>query len=418
MAFRMLIAGDFAGAARQRPAAPIEIDRDNFDAVLARVRPVIELPIAGPDGQPVAIEVRELDDLHPDRIWQSLPMFKAIRVTALPGIGPTRGISVNLLDDVLANTAENYSERDPWKQTLEGIATRHAAAKESAEQERRSSDVQKAAELLMQAILHSGPFRAIEAAWRGIDLVVRRVETSEDVKIFITDVHKGRVTEIFADAGDGWSVVLGNFSFAPSDADLKLLGNIAHAAAEAQTPFVAGAHRLLLGCDENDAVTDPREWKRLPEAADALWRALRRSPEAAWAGLAFPRFLVRLPYGRQLASTEEFPFEETSGNFSRRDFAWANPVFACAAMLGESAAEFGEPGEVHELDDLPVCTWRSDGEARFQAPGEVLLTDRAAEAVLERGLIPLMSSKHGNEIRAPRFQSIADPPLELEFPDA
>ncbi len=410
MPFRMLMAGDFAGAARQRPGAPIEVDRDNFHSVIARLRPVIELPIAGPDGQPVTIAVQELEDLDPDRIWQKLPMFRAIRATALPDMQPDRSVSTNLLDDVLASTAATYSasEGDAWKQTIESIASRYSAPKPTPAEERRSSDVQRAAELLMQAILHAAPFRALETAWRGLDLVVRRVDTGEDVKIFIADMPKARVPELFGDAGDGWSVVLGNFSFGPSDSDLKLLGNIARAAAEAKTPFVAGGHRSLLGCDENDEVTDPREWKLLPEAAGALWQALRRSPEAAWAGLAFPRFLVRLPYGKELASTDEFPFEETHGNFSHRDFAWANPIFACAAMLGESA---------NKLEDMPACTWRSDGELRFQPPGEVLLTDRAAEAVLERGLIPLMSSKHGNEIRAPRFQSIADPPLELEFPD-
>ena len=45
------------------------------------------------------------------------------------------------------------------------------------------------------------------------------------------------------------------------------------------------------------------------ELAEA-WRALRRLPEAGWIGLILPRFLLRLPYGKETASTERFDFEE------------------------------------------------------------------------------------------------------------
>jgi type VI secretion system protein ImpC len=38
-----------------------------------------------------------------------------------------------------------------------------------------------------------------------------------------------------------------------------------------------------------------------------------------------------------------------------------------------------------------------------------LLTEDAAEAILDRGLMPLMSIKAADTIRMPRFQSIAMP---------
>ena len=40
---------------------------------------------------------------------------------------------------------------------------------------------------------------------------------------------------------------------------------------------------------------------------------------------------------------------------------------------------------------------------------EVLLTERAAEIVLERGLMPLLSFRDRDRIRLARFQSVREP---------
>jgi predicted component of type VI protein secretion system len=125
---------------------------------------------------------------------------------------------------------------------------------------------------------------------------------------------------------------------------------------------------------------------------------------------------MRLPYGADSSPCEEFPFEEMDAHVVIDDLAWANPVFACAALLGQSWIDFGEADAGHDLDGMLSYSWREGGEARFQPVGEALLTDRAVEVILDRGLIPLMSSKYGSEIRIPRFQSAADPTLPLEFP--
>src|SRR5258708_37474432 len=56
-----LVLGDFGG----RAAAPMAIDRDNFDGVLSRM----DVHVAG-------TPFRELDDFHPDRLFQRLPLFR------------------------------------------------------------------------------------------------------------------------------------------------------------------------------------------------------------------------------------------------------------------------------------------------------------------------------------------------------
>jgi hypothetical protein len=42
-----------------------------------------------------------------------------------------------------------------------------------------------------------------------------------------------------------------------------------------------------------------------------------------------------------------------------------------------------------------------------------LLPDRAAEALLDAGLIPVVADPSRNGLRIPRLQSIADPPRGL-----
>ena len=73
--FHILVVGDFTGGAGAvRKAVPI--DRDTFDAVLGALSPAIELPLGG---VPLRIQFRELEDFHPDRLFESLPPFQKLR---------------------------------------------------------------------------------------------------------------------------------------------------------------------------------------------------------------------------------------------------------------------------------------------------------------------------------------------------
>jgi type VI secretion system protein ImpC len=163
---------------------------------------------------------------------------------------------------------------------------------------------------------------------------------------------------------------------------------------------------------------DPARW-RIPtagkKAADA-WDALRALPEAAYVGLVLPRFLLRMPYGPDTDPVERFAFEEMPGDPVHKRYLWGNPAVACACML---AREFGAdpqgapPAEVRELDGLPLHVHESGGERRALPCAEVVLTERAAEAIMDRGIMPLLCYKGRDSVRLPRFQSIAEPPRSL-----
>jgi type VI secretion system protein ImpC len=142
------------------------------------------------------------------------------------------------------------------------------------------------------------------------------------------------------------------------------------------------------------------------------WVALRRLREASYAGLAVPRFLLRLPYGRKTRPAESFDFEEMNQAPDHEDFLWANPAFVCALLLARSFSDDGwgmRPGTHTEVDGLPLYVYEQDGESELIPCGEVLLTEKSAERILESGLMPLVSLKGQDSVRLVGFQSIADP---------
>jgi type VI secretion system protein ImpC len=71
------------------------------------------------------------------------------------------------------------------------------------------------------------------------------------------------------------------------------------------------------------------------------------------------------------------------------------------------------PGAVQEIDGLPAHTYREDGEVQLKPCAEVLLTEDAAEILLDRGIMPLASIKGTDRVRLVRFQSVAAPPAPL-----
>ncbi len=254
---------------------------------------------------------------------------------------------------------------------------------------------------------------------------MRRVPTDVNLKIFLLDMAKPELAadlvatfELLVDQAPGaepWSVLAGNYTFDQSADDAQLLARMAAVACHAGAPFLAAASARLLGCESLHATPSPYQWRSDNDAVER-WAAVRRLPQAAWIGLALPRFLMRLPYGKQTSPAETFAFEEFSAAPSHEDYLWANPAFACAFLLGEAFSESGwemRPGEIGEISGLPAHVYRADGESHLKPCAEALLTEDAAEAILDRGLMPLMSIKGADTIRMPRFQSIAMPAAPL-----
>ena len=482
--FRIAILGDFSGRANRgiseadtiAKRRTLFVDRDSFDQALARTGAEIHLAI-GDDA--LRLRFSDLEDFHPDRIFQHLEAFGKLRdlrgrlqdpstfqraanelglrssgsVSELrsagtsPAAAPkaTRLAAGSLLEEMIEQTesrvAEDRYKRKPdeVREFAQRVAEEHLVSPPDARQPEILSVIDRGIGGLMRAVLHNRDFQALEAIWRATFLLVRQLETGSQLKLYVIDISKDELAADLKSAADlrdtgmyrlmveqsvetpgaePWAMIVGNYAFGSESDDAAVLSRMAQIAHRAHAPFVAEASPRLLGCDSLASTPYPREWKASnPPAGD--WAALRRQPEADSVGLALPRFLLRLPYGKKTVPLESFDFDEFQELPKHEDYLWGNPGFAVALLLAQSFNEAGwdmKPGSISEIDRLPLHVYEKNGESESKPCAEVLLTEDAAQRILDEGLIPLVSFKDQDSARVMRFQSIAEPLRGLAGP--
>jgi type VI secretion system ImpC/EvpB family protein len=456
---RLLILSDLRGQTTDpTPLAdrPItRVDVDNLNDLLARYAPSVVL-----DGQ--RLQFRAFEDFHPDALVAALPVFGRLRDLRARLENPRTSAAAIAELDADASTPASASERESTQSagggdqsTLERLLGRRPsdpavqegpAAPTSIENLIRDAvaphivpapdphlpEILAAVDLalgdVMRGVLHDPGVQAVEAAWRGIAWLVSSLELGEDLELHLLHVTReelprqssgsdlwSRLVEREAQTEGGLelSALIGNYRFSATPEDLAALeamGALAHAA---DAPFVAECGASLLGSRAMAEQSDPREWQALDPAIDAQWRALRTGAAARHVGLALPRFLLRLPYGRRTDPVEAFRFEEQPSRPEHESFLWGNPALACAAVITRVLQVADAPAEAGTIGDLPAFTFSVDDEQRLQPCAEVCITDVGIDAILSRGIMPLVSFKDRNAVRLVRLQSIADPPAAL-----
>ncbi|MGP0021627.1 MAG: type VI secretion system contractile sheath domain-containing protein [Candidatus Sulfotelmatobacter sp.] len=480
--FCIAILGDFSGRANRgiSDAKTVGkrrawlVDRDNFDEVLARSGAEIQLPMD--ESGTLRVRFSEIDDFHPDRIFQRLEIFGKLRdlrarlqdpssfekaaelglrsrdsasQPAKPVPTPTRAPSAvqlasgSLLDDMIAQTESRGVTDGPRRPADEihdfaqRVVAQHLVSTPDPRQPEIVAVIDRAIGSLMRAILHNPEFQALEAAWRAVFLLVRQLETGSQLKLYLVDISKPELAADLSSATDlrstgayrllvgqsietpgaePWSIIVGNYSFGSATGDAEVLSRMARIASRARAPFLGAASPRLLGCSSWASTPQLRDWKAAPPELARAWVELRRLPEANAVGLALPRFLLRLPYGKKTAPLESFDFEEFPETPAHEDYLWGNPGFAVALLLAQSFSEAGwgmRPGTATEIDRLPLHICVRAGESESKPCSEVLLSEDAVERILEAGLMPLVSFKDQDRVRLGRFQSVADPPRGL-----
>jgi type VI secretion system protein ImpC len=445
-ALRVLLLGDFsarggigaAAPASRRPLVRLEVG--GIDQALAAVGPQLSLPATQP---PSLLAPRRLEDFHPDELFRALPMFAGLAEVRRRLLDPATFADTAAALERKAAPAEDVGstlERllgaprpapaapDPGdvSRFISAIVAPHVTPDIAARQRPLVAAVDEALCQHMRGLLQDRAFRRLEALWRAAHRLVGSIDSEEDIGVFLLDVARpelaGEGAALARRLGDGapdgrrWSLLVLDESFGPGDDDVALLAALAAMAAEVGAPLVAAASPALLGLRSLLDSPDPAGWPALGAEDAARWQALRQSPDAASLGLVMPRLLARLPYGAKTDPVESFPFDELGSARSHEAYLWANPAFGCAELVVAAFAAGRQPGEVLELADLPAHVYKEGGESRMQAPAEVYLADRAARALLDRGLMPLLSARDRNVVRLGRLQSVADPPGPLAIP--
>ncbi|WP_370287033.1 type VI secretion system contractile sheath small subunit [Pseudooceanicola nanhaiensis] len=459
--FRMAVFGDFTGRAGRglcaigddlaaRPAIPLDVD--TIDEVIEGFSTTLTLPI-GKDGAGIDVRLAELDDLHPDELYDKVAIFDALsglrqqlgtgsmaakaaeRLAAwgaahdTPVRLPKRSASTSVpagmrLSDfqrLIGDTTPREAAQGPADALIARIVGPHVVKAPDAGVAAMQGAVDEALSSAMRLVLHHPDFQAVEALWRSLDMLARRIETDSDLEIVLYDVSAAEIAadlaaqEDLSDSGlfrlltgvidpetgvGGFSALFGLYTFEETPPHAELLARLAQVAAHVDAPFFTALTPAYLETAKED---------RHPLVAQA-WDALRAMPEANYIGIASPRFLLRLPYGRKSDPCSAFDFEEFTPREGLSGMLWGNPVVLVAILLAAAHKKDGramEPGSVMSLGDMPFhyVTDRHGDQVALPCTERNLTSDPVQQS-LGRGIMPVVSLKGRNEVRLASFRAL------------
>ena len=122
------------------------------------------------------------------------------------------------------------------------------------------------------------------------------------------------------------------------------------------SPQIAGAAGapFVTGIAPDPLKTPMHDWHPLIKQA---WEALRALPASAYLGLATPRFLLRMPYGKKTDPIDAFAFEEFTREGGLSGMLWGHPALLAASLVAETWRRQGAAmklGSIATVGDLPV----------------------------------------------------------------
>jgi type VI secretion system protein ImpC len=437
---RIAILGDFgAGASRGRletgaklaARKPLKVEFDTLEAAMQRLGLALTLPL-GADGAPVTVELGDLDAFHPDAVYANVPVFAELaslrkrlqqtsqfaaasaevmawaanagpRASSLARKAAARGSAPSsraTLDDFARLTgrpsaaAKAHGAVDSLLRRVVGPFV-HAAA--SPNKDALVAAVDSGLSDAMRAVLHHPDFQTSESLWRGVDFVLRRLETGPQLQVHLLDMsaeefaadlsgvsdlsetglYKLLVEVPSQDADGGYTYVAACYQLDATPPHAELLGRAARVAAH------SGAS-LLVGIN-TDPFSDRKEPP--PRLVRDAFAALRALPEASFLGLFGPRFLLRHPYGKKSEPISAFAFEEFSREAGLRGMLWGHPALLALTVL----ARHGAPLVV---DDLAFHHYvDEDGDSVALPCTDRLISTNVASLLRQEGINAVMAHK-------------------------
>ena len=270
-------------------------------------------------------------------------------------------------------------------------------------------------------ILHHPTFQDLEATWRGINGLVENTNFDSNIQIALLDVSKDELhqdfdsnsTDVFSGAlfskvykteydqygGKPYGCMLGLYEFNTNPADLFWLRNMSKVAAAAHAPFITAANPAFFGCKTIEEVESIRDLDGVfNQPQFGQWQALRDTPEASYVGLAFPRYVVRLPWNPETNPSPGIQFTEVTGG-QRDKYLWGNSSLLLGRNLIRSFEQSGwcqyvrGPAGGGQIKGLPVDTFNVRGEQEVRIPVEMYIPDYRELEFARNGISSLVHRK-------------------------
>ncbi|WP_404389742.1 type VI secretion system contractile sheath large subunit [Pseudoalteromonas phenolica] len=275
----------------------------------------------------------------------------------------------------------------------------------------------------LDAILHHKEFQQVESAWRSLRYLITRTPNNANVKVELLDVNKEVLREDFEESpdttqsalykhvytseydtpgGEPISTIVSNFEFDCSATDISLLQEISRVSAAAHCPFLGSVGAKFFLKDNLEEVSKIQDLASYMERAEFLrWKNFRESEDSRYVGLAFPRFLMRLPYG-EMNPIRNFNYQEDVSAADHENYLWGNATFAFAANIISSFHDHGwsvnirGPQSGGRVDNLPLHSYEAGRGSETKIPTEVLVSETKELEFANQGFIPLSYYKNSD----------------------
>jgi type VI secretion system protein ImpC len=448
---RMLIVGDFGGHASRGEvrtgalARPRRANIESLPSLYTALAPRVRIALG--DEVPFTIAFGDVDEFHPDHLYAAVDLFAPMRelrrqaqnpqtfaaaaahlglagqAAASPAGAGAEGSDIERLLGRAPTAADKSAAPVSATSVVDSMIRQAVGSHITAKPDPRQADLLAAIDRisagLMRALLHHPAFQSVEAAWRGLDFLVRSLEIEEEIQLFVLDASAEEMGAAFAAsptleesdlsrllAGQGadapWSLLVSLAPYQPTAGHAALLARLGAIAQDGGAALLAGMGWAAWAAG-------------FPSAADQqAWQELRGSACAASIGVALPRMLLRMPYGKKGEPVERFDFEEQP---QVETYLWGSGALVCAALIGKSFGAAGgwdfSPGDIDSVDELPVPVVQRDGESVQMPSAEAWLAEAKVDAIIRDGFMPLVPVRGRGSVRLPRFQSIASPAAPL-----
>lgn len=446
---RALVLADLAGG---RVEAPCTVAGGDVSAHLARLEPALSLRVpnrlgVGPHELACSLSFRCLDDFRLDHLARAHPLLQAVarvrgvlamardgslaqadvrqgvleaagdgdlgsalreRLEARPAAAPVRS-GASPVDSLLGMVEVAAPAPTTASELLDTLVAAISGppgepSRSAIESSVRAFDSRLT--LQLAALGDAVPLRDLEAAWRGLELLLRAVIPTSKVTVEIQPTAKVDLLDSFYDAhferehsGESeppLGLVLAPFAFDRTPRDIEDLQQAARMASSLGVPFLLEAAPEFFGVKQAGLVaTMPDLIGKCRGPEYAKWNRLRADDTSLWLGLAFNRILLRPAWGEVGAEVASFGWDSTVAGASNRPL-WGSGAWALGAAVLQGFAAEGlrfpvagteGPGVLTGL--LTRVTRAGKGEPVALAV-EAALSDQKALELIECGFSPLV----------------------------
>lgn len=357
--------------------APLTVDRQSIDESMQAMQIGCFLPLPSdicPEGG-LDLRFSTIKSLHPDGVVQKHDFFNHLKSAAdfisesrKNGLTPDRIINELRLrwPDLPPIKVKDAAPRQRARRKagaldnlLDMVALPDQAQDQAPVFKEEKDEINALFQKALAALFSLPGFRRMEAAWRGLRLMLQQGVTDNEVKIEIVPVHAERLEATIDNLAPLVihqlpSAILLDLPFDNSPLAMERLAYVAQWASSMMVPVIAWSPASLLQIQSwSELPTLPFIPHHMEGGPYAKYRKLRESAEGNWIALTCNRFLVRYPYGPD-NKPRKAPFVEKA-------LPWISPVWAAGTLIAKSVCRTGWPThlthirQVH-LEDLAMHT--------------------------------------------------------------